>query len=160
MHFQQYWLDCAFYAGMLPSFAECKQLMDFDCDDNQFAGVYSCGDVIQWIGVYVQTYRQLCSFVSKLTWLACYYAGSLPSFAECKQLEDFNCFSNQFTGKLVVVYSCSFACPGLHPGVFCFSNVIWLVGCNRPASKLCSECEVERIQLHQKSIHRYASGSL
>ena len=28
----------AFYAGALPSFAECKQLQDFDCSWNEFTG--------------------------------------------------------------------------------------------------------------------------
>ena len=31
----------AFYAGALPSFAECKQLVRFYCDNNQFTGAYS-----------------------------------------------------------------------------------------------------------------------
>jgi hypothetical protein len=31
----------AFYAGALPSFAECKQLTEFLCEENQFAGGYS-----------------------------------------------------------------------------------------------------------------------
>ena len=30
-----------------------------------------------------------------------FYAGALPSFAECKQLSDFNCGENQFTGTQV-----------------------------------------------------------
>ena len=28
----------AFYAGALPSFAECKQLTQLDCENNQFTG--------------------------------------------------------------------------------------------------------------------------
>ena len=31
----------AFYAGVLPSFAECKQLAEFYCTYNQFTGAYS-----------------------------------------------------------------------------------------------------------------------
>jgi hypothetical protein len=31
----------AFYAGALPSFAECKELTEFYCDRNQFTGGYS-----------------------------------------------------------------------------------------------------------------------
>ena len=31
----------AFHAGALPSFAECKQLTVFMCNNNQFSGAYS-----------------------------------------------------------------------------------------------------------------------
>ena len=34
----------------------------------------------------------------KTDWIRAFYAGALPSFAECKQLTRFACFENQFTG--------------------------------------------------------------
>ena len=37
-------------------------------------------------------------FFLKTDLIRAFYAGALPSFAECKQLRWFWCFNNQFTG--------------------------------------------------------------
>ena len=40
-------------------------------------------------------------FFLKTDLIRAFYAGALPSFAECKQLRKFWCDSNQFTGELI-----------------------------------------------------------
>ena len=50
----------AFYAGALPSFAECKKLTGFYCISNQFSGAY----VFQQIGVSYPTHTPPVVFCS------------------------------------------------------------------------------------------------
>ena len=94
--------DLRIYAGMLPSFAECKQLVNFYCYENQFAGAcsrvstdrreeVSCRSVVPVLQTVVL-------FFLKTDLIRAFYAGALPSFAECKQLDFFRCDSNKFTG--------------------------------------------------------------
>ena len=85
----------AFYAGALPSFAECNQLIYLNCYGNEFTGVYSCVSTDRSVIPVLQTVV-FCFLKTDLI-RAC-YAGALPSFAECKQLTKFMCYINQFTG--------------------------------------------------------------
>ena len=86
----------AFYAGTLPSLAECKQLTTFYCHDNRFTGAYSRVSTDR-ISV-VPVLRTVVFFFLKTDLIRAFYAGALPSFAECKKLIGFLCFNNQFSG--------------------------------------------------------------
>jgi hypothetical protein len=85
----------AFYAGVLPSFAECKQLTEFICDDNQFTGAYSR---VSMDRIVVPDIPTVVFFSLKTDLIRAFYAGALPSFAECKQLTGLLCNDNQFSG--------------------------------------------------------------
>jgi hypothetical protein len=38
-------------------------------------------------------------FFLKTDLIRTFYAGALPSFAECRQLEEFYCYNNHFNGE-------------------------------------------------------------
>ena len=85
----------ACYAGALPSFAECKQLTNLSCRDNQFTGAYSRVSTDRIVVPVLQT---VVFFFLKTDLILAFYAGALPSFATCIALKDFSCWGNQFTG--------------------------------------------------------------
>jgi hypothetical protein len=88
----------AFYAGALPSFAECKQLRNFYCFKNQFTGAYSR---VSTDRIVVPDIPAVVFFFLKTDSIRAFYAGALPSFAECKQLTEFICGGNKFNGMQV-----------------------------------------------------------
>jgi hypothetical protein len=88
----------AFYAGALPSFAECKQLFRFNCDNNQFSGAYSRVSMDRSV---VPDIPAVVFFFLKTDLIRACYAGVLPSFAECKLLTNFWCSNNQFSGACI-----------------------------------------------------------
>ena len=54
------------------------------------------------LDVSVPTHPLLRSVFLKTDWIRAFYAGALPSFAECKQLKYFKCsVGNKFTGTQV-----------------------------------------------------------
>ena len=92
----------AFYAGALPSFAECKQLTNFSCASNQFTGAYSRVSTNRIVVPVLQTVV-FCLLKSDL--IRAFYAGALPSFATCVALKELRCYNNQFTGGVFACFN-------------------------------------------------------
>jgi hypothetical protein len=94
----------ACYAGALPSFAECKQLTTFYCEHNQFTGAYSRVSTDRIVVPVLQTVVFCLLNSDSITLFFLHVTpmeGLLPSFAECKQLTEFDCGGNKFTGTQV-----------------------------------------------------------
>jgi hypothetical protein len=85
----------ACYAGALPSFAECKQLTNFKCYENQFTGAYSRVSTDRSV---VPDIPAVVFCLLKTDWIRACYAGALPSFATCVALTKFFCGHNQLSG--------------------------------------------------------------
>jgi hypothetical protein len=88
----------AFYAGALPSFAECKRLAFFECQRNEFTGGYSRVSMDGSVEVSYPVLPTVVFCLLKTDLIRAFYAGALPSFAKCKQLAVFACNANQFSG--------------------------------------------------------------